>query len=235
MAEKLDPRQVVTFGRLVVGLLTLSLLVAGCQGSEALSSAALNLLAASGTANKSPFWYFYHARLERTWLEVSIFDPIEGRVVGGVSVVVGKTSLEEAHACEVLGTAVTKFLEGDELSVWPGLYVINRLAPTEIESHDLVTAVLDESSGRFSLPEGEKVVGCITGAIHEKHPTVRVVPPDEFRRTAFPDLTPEEVSSELLDLALLVEQPEFQERIAPLGIRYLIMAWGVRTKSTTWD
>ncbi len=113
--------------------------------------------------------------------------------------------------------------------MWPGIYVINRLAPTEIESHDLVTAVLDESSGRFSLPEGEKVVGCITEAIHEKHPTVQVVPPDEFRRTAFPDLTPEEVSSELLDIASLVEQPEFQERIAPLGIRYLILAWGVTT------
>jgi len=214
-------RNVVTFGRLVVGLLTLSLLVGGCQGLGALPGA-VNLLAYSGS--------LYQARLERTWLEVSIFDPIEGRVVGGVSVVVGKTSLEEALACEVLGMAVTKFLEGDELSVWPGIYVDNRLAPTEIETHDLVTAVLDESSGKFSLPEGEKVVGCITEAIHEKHPTVRVVPPDEFLRTAFPDLTPEEVSSELLNIALLVEQPEFQERIAPLGIRYLILAWGVRTE-----
>ncbi len=214
MAEKLDPKQVVTFGRLVVGLLTLSLLVAGCSFSPF-----IDLL--FDYPNKP-------ASLKRIWLEVSISDPIEGRVIGGVSVVVGKTTIEEAHACEVLGTAVTKFLEGDELSVWPAIYVINRLAPTEIESHDLVTVVLDESSGRFSLPEGEQVVGCITEAIHEKHPTVRVVPPDEFRRTAFPDLTPEEVSSELLDIASLVEQPEFQERIAPLGIRYLILAWGVR-------
>ncbi len=213
MAEKLDPRQLVTFGRLVVGLLTLSLLVAGCFPHS---------------WNLSHYKY-KPASLERIWLEVSISDPIEGRVVGGVSVLVGINALEEAHACEVLGTAVTKFLEGDELSVWPGIYVINRLAPTEIETHDLVTVVLDESSGRFSLPEGEKVVGCITEAIHEKHPTVRVVPPDEFRRTAFPDLTPEEVSSELLDIASLVEQPEFQERITPLGIRYLILAWGVTT------
>ncbi len=218
---------VITYGRLVVGLLTLSLLVAGCQGLGAVAGA-VNLLVYSGAAGV-PFGTFHELRVERTWLEVSIFDPIEGRVVGGVSVVVGKTSLEEAYACEVLGTAVTKFLEGDELSVWPGIYVINRLAPTEIESHDLVTAVLDESPGTFSLLEGEKVVGCITEAIHEKHPTVRIVPPDEFRRTAFPDLTPEEVSSELLDIALLVEQPEFQERIAPLGIRYLILAWGVWT------
>ncbi len=227
MAEKLDPRQVVTFGRLVVGLLTLSLLVAGCQGLEALVGA-FELLMAFSTLPHS------QARPERTWLEVSISDLIEGRVAGGVSVVVGKNALEEAHACEVLGTAVTKFLEGDELSVWPGNYVIDRLAPTEIESHDLVTVVLDEHSGRFSLPEGEpegeKVVGCITEAIHEKHPTVRVGPPDEFRRTAFPDLTPEEVSSELLAIAWLVEQPEFQERISPLGIRYLILAWGVPTE-----
>jgi hypothetical protein len=211
MAEKLDPRQVVTFGRLVVGLLTLSLLVAGCAGA----------------LYKPP-----QVPKKRIWLEVSILDLIEGRVIGDVSVVVGKTYVEEAHACEVLGMAVIKFLEGDELLVWPGFYVIDRLAPMEIESHDLVTVVLDESSGRFLLPEGEpegeKVVGCITEAIHEKHPTVRVVPPDEFRRTAFPDLTPEEVSSELLDIASLVEQPEFQERIAPLGIRYLILAWGVR-------
>ena len=224
MAEKLDPRQVVTFGRLVVGLLTLSLLVAGCQGLEALLGA-VNLLLT---------FPYSQARPERTLLEVSISDLIEGRVVGGVSVLVGINALEEAHACEVLGTAVTKFLEGDELSVRPGIYVIDRLAPTEIESHDLVTVVLDEHSGRFSLPEGEpegeKVVGCITEAIHEKHPTVRVGPPDEFRRTAFPDLTPEEVSSELLAIAWLVEQPEFQERISPLGIRYLILAWGVPTE-----
>ena len=202
-------------GRRVVGLLTLSLLVAGC-GPPTMKGALF-------PRPHKPAW------LKRIWLEVSILDPIEGRVVGGVSVVVGKTTIEEAQACEVLGRAVTRFLEGDELSVWPGIYVINRLASTEIESHDLVTAVLDESPGTFSLLEGEKVVGCITEAIHEKHPTVRIVPPDEFRRTAFPDLTPEEVSSELLDIASLVEQPEFQERIAPLGIRYLILAWGVWT------
>ncbi len=212
MAEKLDPKQVVTYGRLVVGLVALNVLVAGCEGLFLLAQVASSL----------------EPRTSSTWLDALILDPIGGRKVGNVSVRVRQTAPTETQACKLLGTVVTKFLEGDELSDQPEVYV-NRLAPTEIESHDLVTVVLDESSGTFSLAKEEKLVGCIIEAVHAEHPTVRIVPSDDFRHTAFPDLTPEEVSSELLDIASLVEQPEFQERIAPLGIRYLILAWGGTT------
>ena len=209
---------VVTYGRLVVGLVALNVLVAGCSGLD------YALLAQSA--------YSFGPRASSTWLDALILDPIGGRKVGYVSVRVQKTAptvifeaKAETQACKLLGTVVTKFLEGDELPDQPEVYV-NRLAATAIESGDAVTAVLEEFSGEFSSSKEDKVFSCITEAIREEHPTVRIVPSDGFRHTAFPDLTPEEVSSELLDIALLVEQPEFQERIAPLGIRYLILVVG---------
>jgi len=205
---------VVTYGRLVVGLVALNVLVAGCSGLD------YALLAQSA--------YSFGPRPSSTWLDALILDPIGGRKVGYVSVRVQQTPPTETQACKLLGTVVTKFLEGDELPVQPEVYV-NRLAATAIESGDAVTAVLEEFSGEFSSSKEDKVFSCITEAIREEHPTVRIVPSDDFRHTAFPDLTPEEVSSELLDIASLVEQPEFQERIAPLGIRYLILAWGGTT------
>lgn len=155
MAQKLDPPQIVTFARLVLGLLVLSSLGSGCT--------------------------------------------------------------VRAH---------------------PSLYE-TRYTSTGIESSDAVTMLLQKFSGQFSLSkEGEfsfhkeyKFFDCISEALHEAHPMLRIVPPDEFRRAAFPDLRPEEAPLNPEELASLVKQAAFKERIAPLGIRYLVSVWGETTVS----
>jgi len=51
-----------------------------------------------------------------------------------------------------------------------------------------------------------------------------VIPPDEFRQTAFPDLAPGE--SPAANWYELVKGSAFNERIAPLNLRYLILIKG---------
>ena len=213
MAEKLDPRQVVTFGRLVVVLLVLAVLGVGCYAGE------------------PRHW-------RRSILDAMIFDLRENHWVGslyvcteGIVVIPIKFAFTETRACNTLGTAIAKVLAGEDPSRPHVLY--NRHAPTEIESQDAVTAVLYEFGGEFSVAKENKFVGCITRAIHEAHPTVRFIPSDEFRRTALPDLTPEEASLELWGLLGLGSQIEpllkesaFRDRIAPLGVRYVITVSG---------
>ncbi len=212
MAEKLDPRQVVTFGRLLVGLLVLAVLGVGC-------------------AKDLRHW-------RSSILYAMIFDLRENYQVGlldvcteGIIAIPFKFSFTETRACNTLGTAIAKVLAGEDPSRPDVRY--DRYAPTEIESHDAVTAVLYQFGGEFSGAKENKFVGCIARAIHEAHPTVRFIPSDEFRRTAFPDLTPEEASLELWGLLGLGSQIEpllkesaFHDRIAPLGVRYVITVSG---------
>ena len=103
-----------------------------------------------------------------------------------------------------------------------------RFTPTDLAPEDAVTVVLSQFSGEFSAAKEAKFVRCITKAIHKAHPTVRIVPPDEFRQVAFPDLTPEEIQSG--DWEQLGEDPAFQQRIAPLGVHYLITLSGGTTQ-----
>ncbi len=208
MAEKLDPKQVVTFGRLLVGLLVLAVLGVGCYAGE------------------PGHW-------RSSSLDAMIFDLRENHIVGtlyvcteGIVIIPIKFAFTETRACNTLGTAIAKVLAGEDPSRPHVLY--NRYAPTEIESHDAVTAVLYQFGGEFSVAAKEnKFVACIARAIHEAHPTVRFIPSDEFRRTAFPDLTPEEASLELSgQIEPLLKESTFRDRIAPLGVRSVITVWG---------
>jgi hypothetical protein len=69
-------------------------------------------------------------------------------------------------------------------------------------------------------------VGCISKALKERFPNLRIVLPDEFHRTAFPDVAPELAPRALVYLPLLLNDPAFRTRIAPLGLRYLISVQG---------
>lgn len=101
-----------------------------------------------------------------------------------------------------------------------------RKAPTGIAPHEAVTIVLDRFSNEFSPDKEDEFAGCIGEAIHQDHPNLLIVPPAEFRRTAFPDLVREATPSSPEYLALLLNHPEFRGRIASLGIRYLISVGG---------
>jgi hypothetical protein len=72
----------------------------------------------------------------------------------------------------------------------------------------------------------EKIAGCVEDAVRAAHRDVRVVPPEEFRRAAFPGLAFEEIPRSPEFLTQLVTNPTFQERIAPLGLRYVVIVTG---------
>ncbi len=99
-------------------------------------------------------------------------------------------------------------------------HVEDRKAPTGIATIEAVTVVLDHSAEEFSLEEEAEITSCISEAMRSAHPTLQIIAPDEFRRTAFPDLVPEEVPPRSWDQ--LLTDAAFRDRMAPLGIRYLI-------------
>ncbi len=102
----------------------------------------------------------------------------------------------------------------------------NLSAPIDLAPKDAVTVVLDQFSGEFSTWKEDKFVGCITKAIRKAHPTVRIVPPDEFRQAAFPDLPPEEVQAGDRSWKQLAGDPAVRQRVAPLDVHYLITLSG---------
>ncbi|MFQ5656262.1 MAG: hypothetical protein ACE5G5_01825 [Candidatus Methylomirabilales bacterium] len=100
----------------------------------------------------------------------------------------------------------------------------SRLAPTGLKPEDgLAVIAYEDPAGEYSEDIGEDVVECVEDALEDTHPTVRVVPLDEFHQAAFPDLTPEETPSSGWAWELLLSDAAFRERIAPLGLRYLII------------
>jgi hypothetical protein len=88
---------------------------------------------------------------------------------------------------------------------------------------------------QFSLDaqrvEESEIIGCISDAVRKAHPTLRIVLPDEFRRTVFPDLAPEAAPNTQEYIGLLLNHPTFKERVATLGIRYLISVVGVTAQT----
>jgi hypothetical protein len=67
---------------------------------------------------------------------------------------------------------------------------------------------------------------CITGAIQTQQPGLRIVPASEFNRVAFPDLPSGAAPTDMKYLSTVLPHPVFQERIAPLNLRYLIAVTG---------
>jgi hypothetical protein len=97
-----------------------------------------------------------------------------------------------------------------------------RQIPTRIETHEAVAiGVSPETTDLTS-----DAVGCISKALKERFPNLRIVLPDEFHRTAFPDVALELAPCALIYLPLLLNDPAFRARIAPLGLRYLISVQG---------
>jgi hypothetical protein len=113
-----------------------------------------------------------------------------------------------------------------------GAVTQSREAPTGLGTGEAIAFLFER---QFSLDakrvEESEIIGCITEGVRKFHPTLRIVLPDEFRRTAFPDLAPEAAPNTPEYFALLLDHPTFKERVATLGIRYLISVVGVTTQT----
>jgi hypothetical protein len=99
---------------------------------------------------------------------------------------------------------------------------VTRQIPTRIEAHEPVAIVVSHET--TDLTSG--AVGCISKALKDRFPNLQIVLPNEFHRTALPDVALELAPRALIYLPLLLNDPAFRARIAPLGLRYLISVQG---------
>ncbi len=77
-----------------------------------------------------------------------------------------------------------------------------------------------------------RILDCVRGEILRLRPKQRIVSFDEFRRTAFPDLSPESAPRNPKYLSMLLQRTDFRDRIRPFGIRHIAFIGGV-TKTFT--
>lgn len=99
----------------------------------------------------------------------------------------------------------------------------HRLAPTGLASQDTIAVIVTSPLKHKHLSELENtVMGCIQDALAETYSDVRIIPPDEFRKLAVPDPAIETDSPGDILWQSLLRDPAFHDRIAPLGLRYLI-------------
>ena len=97
--------------------------------------------------------------------------------------------------------------------------------PVNLSGDESVTVLLNYFGLEGRAIEGE-LLGCIREGIRRAHPELRVVPPDEFRSLAFPDLAPDAAPRSPQYLGLILDNAVFRDRIAPLNLRYLIAIGG---------
>ncbi|MFQ5903011.1 MAG: hypothetical protein ACE5JO_04910 [Candidatus Binatia bacterium] len=100
----------------------------------------------------------------------------------------------------------------------------HRLAPTGLAFQDTIAVIVTSPLQHEHFPELENtVMGCIQDALPETYSDVRIIPSDEFRKLAVPDPAIETNSPGDVLWQSLLRDPAFHDRIAPLGLRYLIV------------
>jgi len=67
---------------------------------------------------------------------------------------------------------------------------------------------------------------CLGRELHASRGDLRVLAGDEFRRTAFPDLEREQAPHSVESLLILAQSETFLARVAPLGLRFLVVVGG---------
>ncbi len=72
-----------------------------------------------------------------------------------------------------------------------------------------------------------QVIECTGETIRRNRPQQRMVSFDEFRRTAFPNLSPDSAPRNPKYLSILLKRTDFRDRIRPLGIRHIAFIGGV--------
>ena len=112
-----------------------------------------------------------------------------------------------------------------------------RKTSTRIEPREAIAILWQHPTGR--PPDEARAVEdefgrCVSETIHMTHPGLRIILPDEFRRTVFSYTMPESEARGREYLELLMNQPAIRNRMASLGIRYLISVGG-ETDRKSWE
>ncbi len=82
------------------------------------------------------------------------------------------------------------------------------------------------------ITDEAQVIECTGETIRRNRPQQHIVSFDEFRRTAFPNLSPESAPRNPKYLSMLLQRTDIRDRIRPLGIRHIAFIGGV-TKTVT--
>ena len=83
------------------------------------------------------------------------------------------------------------------------------------------------AAGVDDIAAEAQVITCMGDIIRRNRPHTRIVTFDAFRRTAFPQLSPESAPRNPKYLSMLLQRTDFQDRIRPLGIRHIAFIGGV--------
>ena len=86
---------------------------------------------------------------------------------------------------------------------------------------------LSFAAGVDDIAAEAQVITCMGDIIRRNRPHTRIVSFDAFRRTAFPQLSPESAPRNPKYLSMLLQRTDFQDRIRPLGIRHIAFIGGV--------
>ena len=98
-----------------------------------------------------------------------------------------------------------------------------RLAPTGLAPQDAIAVILAAPvKDEYSSELENQVTECVQGALGGIHPGIRIIPPNQFRKLAFPDLTIDQIPSGYFSWQSLLRDPVFHNKIAPLGLRYVL-------------
>lgn len=87
-------------------------------------------------------------------------------------------------------------------------------------------------AGVDDIADEAQVIECTAETIRRNRPQQHIISFDEFRRTAFPNLSPESAPRNPKYLSMLLQRTDFRDRIRPLGIRHIAFIGGV-TKTVT--
>ncbi|MEK6601033.1 MAG: hypothetical protein AABZ09_04040 [Candidatus Binatota bacterium] len=97
------------------------------------------------------------------------------------------------------------------------------MAPTGLAPQDAIAVILAAPvKDEYSSELENQVTECVQGALGGIHPGIRIIPPNQFRKLAFPDLTIDQIPSGYFSWQSLLRDPVFHNKIAPLGLRYVL-------------
>ena len=99
----------------------------------------------------------------------------------------------------------------------------HRLAATGLAPEDTFGVILAAPVKDELSPELEKqVTECVESALGGNQPAIRIISPNQLRKLAFPGLTIDQLPSGYFSWRSLLRDPAFYNKVAPLGLRYVL-------------